>query len=270
VRRPRAVDWRAGSLRDCPRQLFRELDWKRWASYEQSVWRRFDRVQVFTQRDAASMRQIAPELEGRVRITPFGIEIPAPADPSQEDPATLLFAANFTHPPNVDAACWIARDVMPRVLAQRPDARLLIVGPFAPEEVRLLAAPNVDVTGAVPTIAPSIDRATVVLAPVRKGGGMRMKVLRALAAGKAVVTTPRGAEGFDLGGRPPLVIADAADEIARKTVLLLGDPERRAAMGAQARAHVATHYSAQAYGRRLEAVYEEVRLARQQEREAPS
>jgi glycosyltransferase involved in cell wall biosynthesis len=259
VRRPRPVDWRCGAPAAWPGWAFRELDWRRWPGYERSVWRRFDRVQVFTERDARSLLELAPELRGRVRVTPFGIELPEPADPAREEGRTLLFVGNFTHPPNVDAACWLAREILPRISGRRSGPRLLLVGGEAPEQVRGLAGPDVTVVGEVPAIAPYLEAAAVVVAPIRTGGGMRMKVLHALAAGKAVVTTSRGAEGLALhGAEPPLVVADDADGFAAATAALLDDPGRRRALAEQARAFASEHYSAEAYGRRLEAVYEEL------------
>lgn len=259
VRRPRRVDWRCGAPAGWPGWAFRELDWRRWPSYERSVWRRFDRVQVFTERDAKSLLEIAPELSRRVRVTPFGVELPKRADPAREEAGTLLFVGNFTHPPNVDAASWLAREILPRIPSRRSGPRLLLVGGEAPEQVRGLASPVVTVVGEVPTIAPRLEAATVVVAPIRTGGGMRMKVLHALAAGKAVVTTTRGAEGLALRGiEPPLVVADDPDGFAAATAALLADAGRRRALGDQARAFAAEHYSAEAYGRRLEAVYEEL------------
>jgi glycosyltransferase involved in cell wall biosynthesis len=263
VRRPRPIDRRFGPPSSWPRWAFRELDWRRWPAYERDVWARFDRLQVFTERDAGSVAEIAPDLRGRIRVTPFGIEFPEGADAAREQPGTLLFAGNFTHPPNVDAACWLATEVMPLLRSRNSNARLLVVGSQAPESVRALAQRDVDVVGEVPTIFPYLERASVVLAPVRTGGGMRMKVLSALAAGKAVVTTSRGAEGLTLGGRDaPLAIADEAQEIADETARLLADARARRALAERAREFALRHYSADAYGRRLEAVYEEVLSSR--------
>jgi polysaccharide biosynthesis protein PslH len=259
VRRPRHIDWRCGAPRAWPGWAFRELDWQRWPSYERRVWRRFDRVQVFTERDARSLLEIAPEMRSRVRITPFGIELPGQLAGGHEDPDTVLFVGNFTHPPNVDAACWLAREIMPRIRSRRPTARLVLVGGQAPEQVRALAGPGVTVAGEVATIASQMEAAAVLAAPVRTGGGMRMKVLHALAAGKAVVTTSRGIDGLSLdAGPPPLVVADDPDAFADATDKLLGDSSRRRAIGQLARAFAAEHYSAAAYGRRLEAVYTEL------------
>jgi glycosyltransferase involved in cell wall biosynthesis len=98
-------------------------------------------------------------------------------------------------------------------------------------------------------------RSAVVLAPVRIGGGMRMKVLHAMALAKPVVTTSRGVEGLDTHGRtPPLAVADDADGIARLTAELLADPIAAGRLGGAARQFVSEHHTPGAYVDRLEAV----------------
>jgi glycosyltransferase involved in cell wall biosynthesis len=113
----------------------------------------------------------------------------------------------------------------------------------------------------VPELRSYLEAAAVVVAPVRTGGGMRMKVLHALAAGKAVVTTTLGAAGLLVGREPALVVADETEAVATAVADLLADPVRRHTLGAEGRALVAEHHSPGAYARRLTAVYGEV-LAR--------
>jgi glycosyltransferase involved in cell wall biosynthesis len=107
-----------------------------------------------------------------------------------------------------------------------------------------------------------MEAASVVLAPVRDGGGMRMKVLQALAAGKPVVTTGRGAEGFDvLDPAPPLCIAESGEEIAAVAAGLLEDPAERRDLGGRAREFAERWHTPGVWAARLERVYEEAREA---------
>src|SRR5207253_2267142 len=103
-------------------------DWRRWRSYQPRVWQRFDRLQVFSERDAARIGELAPELTSRVRVNPFGIELPDPPDMRQEQPGLVVFSGNFTHLPNVDAALWLGTEIMPRLREIHPGARLRLVG----------------------------------------------------------------------------------------------------------------------------------------------
>jgi glycosyltransferase involved in cell wall biosynthesis len=217
------------------------------------VWSRCDALQVFTERDAAAVAELAPELSDRVRVNPFAIELPLLDAHVGDNEDTMLFAGNYTHPPNVDAALWLAEEIVPRVVALRPGAKLLLAGPYAPPAVRALNGPAVRFLGQVDDLDPLLRRAAVVMAPVRTGGGMRMKVLHALAHGKAVVTTPRGAEGLIGAGDPPLAVAHDAQGLADAAARLLADPASRRELGARARAYAQEFHSPQAHRARLEA-----------------
>jgi glycosyltransferase involved in cell wall biosynthesis len=257
VRRPRRVAPPPRAPREWPRWAFDEIDWRRWPNYERRVWRRFDVLQVVTRRDAEAVAAIAPDLASRIRVNPFPIELPPP-NVVEEEPETVLFTGNYTHPPNVDAALWLATEILPRLERLRPRVRLLLAGPYAPPQIRSLERSSIRVLGHVPDLDAVLGRAAVVAAPVRTGGGMRMKVLHAMAAGKAVVTTPRGAEGLDadLEG-PPLVIADGAEALADAAARLLEDEEARRHLGMRARAYAEKHHSPDAYVERLERVLAE-------------
>lgn len=240
-------------------QVLSEAERRRWEKYQPAVWRRFDRIQVFTPRDAAVIQEMTPELAGRVRINPFGVEVPPEVDPGCEEPGTVVFAGGFGHWPNVDAALWLGDEIMPLLRVLRPGVRLVIVGSDPTKAVQALASDDIVVTGRVPAVEPYLERAAVVLAPLRTGGGMRVKVLQAMALGKAVVTTPVGAEGLAIAGcQPPLEIAKGTEEFARATATLLGADDRRRVLGRRARAYVTEHYSWSAYGRRLDEMYAEL------------
>jgi polysaccharide biosynthesis protein PslH len=259
VRRPQAVTWRPPPGRSSILWPISQADGRRWRRYQTSIWGRFDRIQVFTPSDARLVEDIAPALGGRVRINPFGIELPEPTDSGQDVRGSLVFTGGFSHLPNVDAAVWLGTEIMPRVRTLCPDARLTLVGSEPPPVVRRLSGADVTVTGRVPAVEPFLKRAAVVVAPVRLGGGMRMKVLQGMAHGKAVVTTSRGAEGFELTPDPrPFMVADDAEGFAHAVAALLRSDSWRHELGVRARASVAEHFSPDAYVRRLEATWAEL------------
>jgi glycosyltransferase involved in cell wall biosynthesis len=242
------------------RHLLERAEERRWLSFQRRVWRRFGRIQVFTEEDATAVRSIAPDVADRVRVNPFGVDLPAPADADREVANTIVFVGGFLHPPNVDAALWLGTEIMPHLRRESPGVRLFIVGSTPPLAVRRLAQDDIIVTGRVPLIEPFLERAAVVLAPVRLGGGMRVKVLQAMAKGKAVVTTPIGAKGLTLegAGELPLVVAQGCQAIATGTATLLADVGRRRTLGAHARDFVARHHSWSAHVERLEALYRDI------------
>jgi glycosyltransferase involved in cell wall biosynthesis len=241
------------------RLLFAAAELGRWGVYNALVWQRFDRVQVFTPRDAAAIRALAPAVAPRLRINPFGIALPPRAEPDRAVENTIVFVGGFNHSPNVDAAIWLGSEIMPLLRASRPGIHLSIVGSQPPPSVLQLAAADISVTGRVPAVEPYLERAALVVAPLRTGGGMRMKVLQSMAIGKAVVTTALGAEGLAMAGhQTPLAIAESAPEIAATISELLAAPDKRRMLENRARAFVDEHHSLAAYGRRLTAIYDQL------------
>jgi glycosyltransferase involved in cell wall biosynthesis len=187
-------------------------------------------VTVFTERDRDELALLGAPTS--ISVIPFGVEAPEhPLDPLGSGDV-VLFLGNFVHEPNVDAARRLAETIFPRLRALHPGATLELVGPEPPPG---LEAEAVVVTGAVPDVTPHLDRAAVFVAPLRLGGGMRVKVLEALAAGKAVVASPLAVEGLEVRDGEELVLAETDDEFAERVAQLLGDPERRRALAERAR-----------------------------------
>jgi polysaccharide biosynthesis protein PslH len=253
-----ASDWSGGPLRERPLRRLQAADWGRLDRFQREAWHRFDLLQVFSESDAADVRSREPGVAARLRINPFGMEVPSAADPAREEEDLILFTGTFTHLPNRDAAAWLAAEIAPAIRARRPGARLRIVGSAPPREVRELAGEGVEVIADAPSLDPHIDAAAVVIAPIRSGGGMRLKVLEAMGKGKAVVTTPRGTDGFTHFGEPlPLVVGEDAAALAEGCAGLLADREGRRRLGTEARAFVERRCSPTAWADRLIAVYEE-------------
>jgi polysaccharide biosynthesis protein PslH len=145
--------------------------------------------------------------------------------------------------PNEDAVLWFAAEIWPLIRIERPDTQFFIVGRSPGPHVEALSAvPGITVTGAVDDPRPYVARATVYVVPMRMGGGVRLKVLQAMAMERAVVATPVGAEGVTAGNGTDLLIAASPQAFAQATLALLSDPTRRAAMGRAAREKVKATY----------------------------
>lgn len=228
------------------------LDALAWYRYERRLLRQVQAVVVFTERDRQATARYAQP--ARMVCIPIGDEVPAqPLNPAGGQPANLLFVGNYGHGPNLEAAVRLARDIWPRVQAAVPGLWLYLVGDQAPPALAELAAPHLVVTGRVAEVAPYLDQATLVVVPLRTGGGMRVKVLNALAAGKALVASPLAVEGLDLTDGQQVVLAETDAEFSAAIVRLLADPAERLALAARARAWACAHLgwdaSVQAYSR---------------------
>lgn len=257
VLRPRSTESADGAPERPPAHFLRERDRRLAHRYQPRAWRRFNLIHVFTDEDAQAARAVAPDIADRFVVAPFGVHIPPAAAATGGDEHSIGFAGNYTHPPNVDAALWLARDILPLVRRHLPAARLVLAGAHAPARLRSLVGPHTGIrlAGVVEDAAAFARSVAVVAAPVRAGGGMRMKVLHAMASGSPVVTTRRGIEGLTVGGAPPVVVADDAGAIADGITRLLRNRDMRIQLGDRARVYAAAHYGPSAYAGRMEAIY---------------
>ena len=221
------------------------LSVRAWNRFERSVMARADAVVVLTERDAAESSKMGAR---RVKRIPLGLRTrdnltEQRSESVRDEPESkeIVFVGNFGHPPNVDAAQWLVREIFPRVRTRHATARLRLVGAGAPASVLALAGDGVEVFADVPDVTPFVARASVVVAPLRLGSGMRVKVLEALAAGKALVATPLAVEGLALTENDQAVIAEGTVALARAIDELLDDRERRRTLGQAARQWARDH-----------------------------
>jgi polysaccharide biosynthesis protein PslH len=172
--------------------------------------------------------------------------------PGREEPDTLVFVGRMDYVANDDAMRHFCGSVLPRIWRSMPQTRLYIVGHEPSRAVSRLAEDGrIVVTGSVPDVAEFVQRAAVVVCPLRYGSGTRLKILEAMAMAKTVVATPLGCEGID--GRPgeELVVAESPDDQARAVVELLRNRQRRERIGQQARQLVLRKYTWTAIGTTL-------------------
>jgi glycosyltransferase involved in cell wall biosynthesis len=186
-------------------------------------------------------------------VLPGGVDITT-VDRANENGVGFLGSLDYR--PNQAAALWIADELRPRLGG---DVALHIAGSRAPEWLRArLVASGVVFDGEVADADAFIVGKRVMLAPIFSGGGMRIKILAAMAQAKAVVSTTIGAEGIDVTHGENIVIADDVDAFRAAIDALLREPDRAHAIGDAARALVASRYSTDALTRGLLAFYEEL------------
>ena len=214
-----------------------------------------DAIVPITEADARDFRALGATRP--MHVLPGGVEVEAaPVDRTAERANAAGFLGSLDYRPNQEAALWIAAELQPRM---RAGIELHVAGARAPEWLRArLVASGVRFAGEVADAAAFVRSMPVMIAPILSGGGMRIKILEAMAAGKAVVATTIGAEGIDVTDGVNAVVADDAGAFAAAIESLLRDPERAQAIGDAGRALVASRYSADALTRGLLAFYEEL------------
>ena len=210
---------------------------------ERLVHSEVDRVLTLSEEDARAVRATPKARAHKIGpgITTFiGQTIPPP--PQER---IVLFFGSFQWPPNVDAAEWMAREIWPRVISREPSARLVLAGQDPRRKISHLAAANssIEVTGFVDDATQRTRASTVCVAPLRAGGGVRIKILEALANERPVVATTLGAEGLDLSPGQHALIADDADSFAGEIVRLLQHPEEARRIAAQGRRFVEARFA---------------------------
>ncbi|WP_184728963.1 glycosyltransferase [Saccharopolyspora phatthalungensis] len=189
---------------------------------ELGLTRSCDVTLVVSETEQALLRELVPDADVRVLSNVHEVDW-SPAKPDGRQDA--LFVGSFDHPPNVDAARWAAREIMPLVREKCPDAVLHIVGSNPTDEVRALAGPGVQVHGWVADLGPRYAMSRVTLAPLRFGAGVKGKVGESLSLGVPVVGTAVAIEGMHLTDGQEVLVADDAAGLAEATVRLLTDDD---------------------------------------------
>lgn len=216
-------------------RAIRYFDMLAWERFERTIISQVQAVVVFTERDREVLAPVS--MSPPIICIPSGTVLPKqPLNPHGDEPLNLLYVGNFKHPPNVDAAMRLANAIFPRVQADISGVSLHIVGDQPTVQIRELANETVLVTGRVPDVMPYLNRAAVVVVPLRMGGGMRVKVVEALAAGKAVVASRLAVEGLDVMDGKHVLLAESDREFSEAIVQLLLDPAKRVSLAVSARA----------------------------------
>lgn len=222
---------------------FLEVEWRKMRRYERKVCGKADVTVAVSPEDRDVLGTSAVNGESVAISTGVDVGYFRPEGPV-ESPSELVFTGSMDWRPNEDAILYFIEQVLPMIRCQVPDAALTVVGRNPSARLQRVAdEADVRVTGTVDDIRPYVARAAVYVVPLRVGGGTRLKILEALAMGKAVVSTTIGAEGLPLRDGEHFVCADDPADFAGAVVALLGDPERRRNVGDAGRALVENHHS---------------------------
>jgi glycosyltransferase involved in cell wall biosynthesis len=235
------------------RRVFAALNWPKLAREERACYRLADGICVCSEADMKRVLSDVPS--ARVAVIPNAADVgffqPRVSDPPA-DGRTLLFFGLLSTFPNVDGMRFFLGEIWPRIATQQPNARLKIIGAQAPEWLKALAGPRIEIAGVVEDLRPHLAEAATVVVPLRLGSGTRLKIVEALAMAKPVVSTRLGAEGIDAVPGRDLLIADDAAAFAAAVGSILDDPDLARRLGSHGRSLVHARYSWSGAARALE------------------
>jgi polysaccharide biosynthesis protein PslH len=244
--------------------LYSWIQSRRLLAFEKQAVREADLVLAVSEADAGLLNAYLPRHP--VQVIPNGINTSLyqrASDLVAEAEPRVVFMGKMDYRPNVDAVRWFADAIWPAIRDERSEARWWVVGQRPVPAIQALGdRDGITVTGEVPTVLPYLAGNPVFVAPLRMGSGTRLKILEAMAAGCAVVTTPLGASGLDRETCTGLVIAESATDLADRVTELLAMPEARARLGASAREIVSQRYDWQVIIPRVLAAYAGIGLPR--------
>jgi glycosyltransferase involved in cell wall biosynthesis len=176
----------------------------------------------------------------------------------------VLFVGSMDYHANIDGVVDFGRRVWPLVHQEKPELIFTIVGRDpAPEVRRLAEIPGIEVTGTVEDVRPYYREALAALIPLRVGGGSRLKILEAMAAGVPVLSTRLGAEGIEARGGESIILTETNDDLRAALIELTGNDERRRKLAVAGRALACARYDWTQLGAALFEIYEQLLGERQ-------
>jgi glycosyltransferase involved in cell wall biosynthesis len=235
-------------------RLMTQFELGRTRRYEAFLAGQFPRVLVTSAADQEALERLAreypppgPKAKPEVFVLPNGVDLdffmPHLGERSGN---TVVLTGKMSYHANVTAALYLVEEVMPRVWAARPDARVEIVGQAPPPEVRALAERypgRVVVTGRVPDVRPHLWSAAVAAAPIVYGAGTQNKVLEAMACAAPVVATPQAVSALQARAGEDVLVGETAAVLAEQILGLLADEALRRRLGEAGRRYVTQHHN---------------------------
>jgi glycosyltransferase involved in cell wall biosynthesis len=237
-----------------PRKLLLGRDWPLLRAYEGRMVHEFDAVLAVSYEDKAALQEAAGQSVD-ITVIPIAIDTDEVTVVARDaEPRHILHIGTMYWPPNIDGVLWFAYEVYPLIRQQRPDVCFDIVGARPPREIAALKGDRTGINDvADPT--PYLQRAALMVVPLRAGGGMRVKILNAMAQGIPIVSTTLGAEGIGVADAENILIADTPADFAAAVLRLLEDPVQAARLGAAGRRLIEQTYDYRVACRPLEEVY---------------
>jgi glycosyltransferase involved in cell wall biosynthesis len=228
------------------------------SQHEQQALDEFDAHIVVSEHDAERLRRV--NANAQMLVIENGVDVDYYKDfDSTTEKHRIVFVGSMDYHANIEGAVSFARNVWPSVYEKNPQLIFTIVGRDPAASVRELETiAGVEVTGSVEDVRPSYREAILAVVPLNVGGGSRLKILEAMAAGVPVASTARGAEGLQVTNGENILLADSNDELAGVIISLLGEPDLRAQIISGGRELATNRYDWSKLGSKLFEYYGEL------------
>jgi glycosyltransferase involved in cell wall biosynthesis len=250
----------AAQTRNPALKLFLHLEAIKLKRLESRIFSKLELGIVVSELDRQHVKRLCPG--GHFAVVQNGVDVRAfVPDPDTIEPNALAWVGGFHHSPNCEAVKFFVEDIFPSIKQERAEVRLYVVGGGVPDWLNKLAMgdPSIILTGYVDDPLPYIQRAAVFVAPILSGGGTKLKVLEAMAVGKAIVSTSIGVEGIEGNDEEHFMVADGPAVFADRVVSLLRDPFLRERIGANARRRMIEQYDWEAICEATSKLYQTAR-----------
>jgi glycosyltransferase involved in cell wall biosynthesis len=241
------------------RRLYFGTNWRKLRREELKTYRHADGVYLCS---AADEQRLLDQVPGaRTAVIPNAADVeyyqPQLTDPPP-DGRTVIYFGLLSTVPNVDGVIHFIKDIWPRIVKANPEARCKIIGGRPPPLLLALAGPRVELTGFVSDLRPHLAAAAAVVVPLRLGGGTRLKIVEAMAMGKAIVSTTLGAEGIEAVRGRDILVEDEPAAFANAVNRLLAEPGLASRIGQSARRLAVDRYAWSKAARALEGFYRQI------------
>ena len=216
------------------------LAWLAWIRYETFWYSRFTVTTTLTEQDRIGLEVFSP---GMAAITSHAAVHLAEQQWKRPSNNSIAFIGSFSHRPNVEALLFFINEIFPIILNSIPDAVFLVAGKGVPAEIQAKSNKNIRFVGIVPDSYEFVSSTSLVVVPLKSGGGIKIKTLEALACGCPVVATSIGMEETGAKSGTHLLVADSREDFAKAVISILRDAELSVYLGANARELIQKKFS---------------------------
>lgn len=235
-------------------KVYAYLQYKKLSRYEAVVCEVFDKCFMITEVDERRIKEMNPRVKTSVISSGVDTSYFYPME-AEEDPLSIVSVASMDWLPNVEGMLWFCKNIFPLIKKEIPETKLYVVGKNPPDEIKNLASKDVIVTGFVEDEREYMAKSMVFIVPLKTGSGIRIKILNALAMGKAVISTSIGCEGIEVQHRKNIYIADTEKEFAQGAIELLKNKDIREGIGEEGLRFIREKYQWEQIAEQIENEY---------------